>query len=63
MKRPGNPKFTSIGTRGKGPGRHEGCGGKAPDAVSFQLRLNDFFMAKDEPIAEVTKKTSPIWRN
>ena len=111
MKQPGNPEFTSIGTRGKGPGRHEGYGGwrwesfltrwgytgkskndgmhpnrpvgfnspflfekdgkgvfdlneyfkrnnggKAPDAVSFQLGLNDFFLATDETIAEVTKK-------
>ena len=112
MKQPGNPEFTSIGTRGKGPGRHEGYGGwrwesfltrwgytgkskndgmhpnrpvgfnspflfekdgkgvfdlneyfkrnnggKAPDAVSFQLGLNDFFLATDETIAEVTKKS------
>ena len=32
-------------------------GGKAPDAVSFQLGLNDFFLASDETIAEVTKKS------
>ncbi len=112
MKQPGNPEFTSIGTRGKGPGKHEGYGGwrwhsfltrwgytgkskndgmhpnrpvgfnspfifekdgkgvfdlneyfkrnnggKAPDAVSFQLGLNDFFLATDETIAEVTKKS------
>ncbi|MBQ9337318.1 MAG: SGNH/GDSL hydrolase family protein [Lentisphaeria bacterium] len=114
MKLPGNPDFVSIGTRGKGPGKHEGYGGwrwdsfltrwgytgsrnkndgmhpnrpvgfnspflfadkdgkgvfdlneyfkrnnggKAPDAVSFQLGLNDFFLATDETIAEVTKKS------
>ena len=112
MKQPGNPGFTSVGTRGKGPGRHEGYGGwrwdsfltrwgytgkskndgmhpnrpvgfnspflfekdgkgvfdlneyfkrnnggKVPDAVSFQLGLNDFFLATDETIAEVTKKS------
>ena len=114
MKRPGNPEFVSIGTRGKGPARHEGYGGwrgdsfltrwgyagdakndgmhpnrplnfnspflfpdregkgvfdlkkyfeinnggKAPDAVSFQLGLNDFFLATDETIAEITRKST-----
>jgi len=33
-------------------------GGKAPDAVSFQLGLNDFFLATDETISEVTKKST-----
>ena len=113
MKLPGNPEFTSIGTRGRGPGRHEGYGGwrwssfltrwgytgknkmdgmhpnrpvgfnspfifadsegkgvfdleqyfrnnnggRIPDAVSFQLGLNDFFLADDNSIAEVTAKS------
>lgn len=115
MKRPGNPKFKTIGTRrrGKDGARHEGYGGwrwhvfmtrygysgsrkmdgmhpdrpvgfnspfifknekgeykfdlnkyfainnngKAPDAVSFQLGLNDFFLCTDENIAEVTAKS------
>ena len=113
MQRSGNPKFVSIGTRGKGPGKHEGYGGwrwdsfltrwgfsgnskndglhpdrpvgfnspflfpgpegkgvldlkkyfelnnggRAPDAVSFQLGLNDFFSATDETIAETTKRS------
>jgi lysophospholipase L1-like esterase len=115
MMRPGNPEFTSIGTKGTGPGRHEGYGGwrwdsfltrwgftgkntmdgmhpdrpvgfnspfmfpdaqdaskgvfdlkryfdknsagKIPDIVSFQLGLNDFFLADDSSIAEVTEKS------
>ena len=32
-------------------------GGKVPDAVSFQLGLNDFFLATDETIAGITKKS------
>ena len=31
--------------------------GKMPDAVSFQLGLNDFFLCTDENIAEVTAKS------
>ena len=31
--------------------------GKVPDAVSFQLGLNDFFLCTDENIAEVTAKS------
>ena len=115
MKQPGNPEFTSLGTRGRGPGHHEGYGGwrwgsfltrwgytgknkmdgmhpnrpvgfnspflfpdpadpgkgvfdlehyfrlhnqgKAPDAVSFQLGLNDFFLADDTTIATVTAES------
>lgn len=117
MARPGNPDFTPLGTRGGGPGKHEGyggwrwesfltrwgytgnskndgmhpdrpvgfnspfmfpanenkddkngvfdlkqyfdkkCGGKLPDIVSFQLGLNDFFLADDTTIAEVTEKS------
>ncbi|MBQ9501128.1 MAG: hypothetical protein IJU70_03115 [Lentisphaeria bacterium] len=33
-------------------------GGKAPDAVSFQLGLNDFFLATDETISGITKKST-----
>ncbi|MBR2374129.1 MAG: hypothetical protein IKA87_07860, partial [Lentisphaeria bacterium] len=107
MNRPGNPKFKTIGTRGR-TGRHEGYGGwrwnsfldrwgysnsrkmdgmhpdrpvgfnspfmfpdkngkgvfdlqkyldrnnngKAPDIISFQLGLNDFFGAKDHNIVQ-----------
>ncbi|MBQ7206920.1 MAG: SGNH/GDSL hydrolase family protein [Lentisphaeria bacterium] len=112
MQRPGNPEFTSIGTRSRGLGRHEGYGGwrwdsfltrwavmgqsqndgmhpdrplgrnspfifekdgkgvfdlseyfkrnnsgKIPDAVSFQLGLNDFLRASDETLAEITQKS------
>ena len=115
MKRPGNPAFTTIGTRSRGAdgAKHEGYGGwrwhvfmtrygysgsrkmdgmhpdrpvgfnspfifqnekgeykfdlnkyfainnngKMPDAVSFQLGLNDFFLCTDENIAEVTAKS------
>ena len=32
-------------------------GGKVPDVVTFQLGLNDFFLADDETIAEVTEKS------
>ncbi|MBQ9338088.1 MAG: hypothetical protein IJS14_12410 [Lentisphaeria bacterium] len=32
-------------------------GGKAPDAVSFQLGMNDVFSAKDDTIAERTQKS------
>jgi hypothetical protein len=109
LSRPGNPRFKTIGTKGR-VGRHEGYGGwrwdsfltrwgytnskkmdgmhpdrpvgfnspfmfpdkngkgvfdlqkymdknnsgKAPDIVSFQLGLNDFFKAKDHNIAEIT---------
>ena len=109
MNRPGNPKFKTIGTKGR-IGRHEGYGGwrwdsfltrwgytnskemdgmhpdrpvgfnspflfpdkdgkgkfdlqkyfdkhnngKAPDVVSFQLGLNDFFKAQDDDIAKIT---------
>ena len=112
MNRPGNPKFKTIGTKGR-TGRHEGYGGwrwdsfltrwgysnsrkmdgmhpdrpvgfnspflfpdkngkgvfdlqkyldinnkgKAPDVVSFQLGLNDFFGAQDNNIAEVTARS------
>ena len=113
MKRPGNPEFRTIGTRGKDNARHEGYGGwrwesfltrwgytgkskndgmhpdrpvgfnspflfadrsgkgvfdlkqyfernnggKVPDAVSFQLGMNDVFSAKDDTIAERTQKS------
>lgn len=112
MRNPRNPEFISIGTRGNGPGKHEGYGGwgwnsfltrwgvtgkstndgmhpnrplgfnspfifekegkgvfdlnkyfkinnggKAPDAVSFQLGLNDFFLATDETIAPTTQRS------
>ena len=115
MSRPGNPEFSTVGTRAKSgnPGQHEGYGGwrwgffltrwgysgsrkmdgmhpdrpvgfnspfifagkdgkgvfdlneyfkrnnngKIPDAVSFQLGLNDFFLCTDENIAEVTAKS------
>ncbi len=109
LSRPGNPRFKTIGTKGR-VGKHEGYGGwrwdsfltrwgytnskkmdgmhpdrpvgfnspfmfpdkngkgvfdlqkymdknnsgKAPDIVSFQLGLNDFFKAKDHNIAEIT---------
>ena len=109
MKRPGNPGFKTIGSKGR-QGKHEGYGGwgwgsflirwgftnskkmdgmhpdrpvgfnspflfpdengkgkfdlqkyfdkynngKAPDVVSFQLGLNDFFSAKDHNIAATT---------
>jgi lysophospholipase L1-like esterase len=112
MSRPGNPEFSTIGTKGN-PARHEGYGGwrwgffltrwgysgsrqmdgmhpnrpvgfnspfifagkdgkgvfdlneyfkrnnnsKVPDAVTFQLGLNDFFLCTDENIAEVTARS------
>ena len=112
MSRPGNPEFSTVGTKGK-PARHEGYGGwrwgffltrwgysgsrqmdgmhpnrpvgfnspfiyadkdgngkfdlvkyfainnngQVPDAVSFQLGLNDFFLCTDENIAEVTAES------
>ena len=112
MSRPGNPKFKTIGTKGR-TGKHEGYGGwrwesfltrwgysnskkmdgmhpdrpvgfnspflfpdkngkgvfdlqkyldknnggKAPDFVSFQLGLNDFFGAQDHNIVQVTEKS------
>ena len=112
MARPGNPKFKTIGTKGR-RGKHEGYGGwrwdsfltrwgytnsremdgmhpdrpvgfnspflfpdkngkgvfdlqkyldkhnngKAPDVVSFQLGLNDFFNSTDETIAAVTERS------
>ena len=112
MQKPGNPEFTTIGTRSRKIARHEGYGGwrwkwfltrwgftgkskndgmhpnrpvgynspfifekdgkgvfdlneyfkrnhggKVPDVVSFQLGLNDFFLASDETIVEVTKES------
>ena len=116
MSRPGNPEFTTIGTRAKGPGRNEGYGGwvwgmfltrwgfsgsrnkmdgmhpnrplgfnspfvfadskdpekgvfdlnryfkihnggKIPDVVSFQLGLNEFFLANDDNIRKITGKS------
>lgn len=112
MNRPGNPKFKTIGTKGR-IGKHEGYGGwrwdsfltrwgyanskkmdgmhpdrpvgfnspflfpdkngkgvfdlqkyldknnsgKAPDVVSFQLGLNDFFKATDQDIAKITENS------
>ena len=116
MSRPGNPEFTTIGTRGT-VGKHEGYGGwrwdsfltkwgyvgkntmdgmhpsravrynspflfpangeenaekgvfdlnryflennggKVPDVVTFQLGLNDFFLAKDDTIEEITARS------
>ena len=112
MKRPGNPEFKTIGTRGRN-GKHEGYGGwhwksfltrwgytnskkmdgmhpdrpvgfnspflfegkdgkvvfdlqkyldkhnngQVPDAVSFQLGLNDLFRARDNTIAQLTEKS------
>ena len=35
----------------------ENTGGQVPDVVSFQLGLNDFFLAKDDTIAEITAKS------